>query len=328
MNTIRRTLLALTAAAAATCCLAAQAQGYPTRPMTWVVPFAAGGPTDAMARDIAEHTARQLGQPILIENTPGAGGTLGAAKVARATPDGYTLLVGHMGYMGAAPSLYKKLSYDPVKDFEAVFRFPDTPLVLLVGRNSPYKSAEELIAFGKKNPGRLNFGNAGVGSTSHLVAALFASRAGMEITSVSYKGAAPAMTDLIAGQIDAMFDQTNTALPQLAGGRLTAIGLTSDKEMAQFPGVPSLGQKVLPGFQTATWYGIYAPRGTPKDIVQKIYQAYGKALEDTAWKKRMADQGIRLLPEVQYSPAAFAKHTADEVVTWRKVAGDAKISLD
>ncbi|WP_415267185.1 tripartite tricarboxylate transporter substrate-binding protein [Acidovorax sacchari] len=325
MALLRRTVLAfaLTAAFAA-----AHAQGYPSRPITWVVPFAAGGPTDAMARDVADNVSRQLGQTILIENAAGAGGTIGATRVARAAPDGYTMLVGHMGYMGAAPALYKKLAYDPVKDFEPVLRFPDTPLVLLVGKNSPYRSAEELIAFGKKNPGALNFGNAGVGSTSHLVAALFASRAGIEITSVSYKGAAPAMTDLIAGQLDAMFDQTNTALPQLAGGRIQAIGLTSDKEMPQFPGVPALGQKVIPGFETATWYGIYAPRGTPADVVQKVYQAYAKAMESAAWKKKMTDQGIRLLPEAQYAPEAFRKYTAAEVQTWRKVAADAKISLD
>lgn len=325
---IRFTRLAL-ALAATTAALAAQAQGgYPSKALTWIVPFAAGGPTDAMARDIAQRTSTQLGQQIIIENAPGAGGTIGAAKAARAPADGYTFLVGHMGYMGAAPSLYKKLAYDPVKDFEAVFRFPDTPLVLLVGKGSPYKTAEELIAYGKQHPGKLNFSNAGVGSTSHLVAALFASRAQIEITSVSYKGAAPAMTDVISGQVDAMFDQTNTALPQLAGERVRAIALTSDKPMAQFPGVPAVGQKIIPGFETATWYGIYAPKGTPREAVQKVYQAYTKALADKAWTDKMAAQGIRLLPAEQYAPEALAKHTAAEVERWRKVAAEAKISLD
>lgn len=325
---IRFTRLAL-ALAATTAALAAQAQGgYPSKALTWIVPFAAGGPTDAMARDIAQRTSAQLGQQIIIENAPGAGGTIGAAKAARAPADGYTFLVGHMGYMGAAPSLYKKLAYDPVKDFEAVFRFPDTPLVMLVGKGSPYKTAEELIAYGKQHPGTLNFSNASVGSTSHLVAALFASRAQIEITSVSYKGAAPAMTDVISGQVDAMFDQTNTALPQLAGGRLKALALTSEAPMAQFPGVPALGQKTLPGFEAATWYGIYAPKGTPRDAVQKVYQAYTKALADKAWTDKMAAQGIRLLSAEQYAPEALAKHTAAEVERWRKVAAEAKISLD
>jgi len=328
LNALKKTATALALAAGTLALHApAQAQAWPARPITWIVPFAAGGPTDALARDIADRTGKQLGQTILIDNAAGAGGTIGSAKAARAAPDGYTFLVGHMGYMGAAPALYKKLSYDPVKDFEAVFRFPDTPLVLLVPTNSPYKNAEELVAFGKKNPGRLNFSNAGVGSTSHLVAALFASKAGMQITSVAYKGAAPAMNDLIAGQVDAMFDQTNTALPQI-GPRLKAIGLTSDKEMAQFPGVPALGAKVVPGFETATWYGIYAPRNTPKDVVEKMHQAYLKALDDKAWTQKMAAQGIRLLPVADYAPAAFARHTAAEVERWKKVAAEANISVE
>lgn len=234
-----------------------------------------------------------------------------------------------MGYMGAAPSLYKKLTYDPVKDFEAVFRFPDTPLVLLVPKSSPYKTAADLIAAAKAKPGKLNFGNAGPGSTSHLIAALFESKAGIDVISVPYKGAAPAMNDLTAGQIDAMFDQSNTALPQVAGGRLRAMALTSLTPMPQqYPNVPPLADKTLPGFEAATWYGLYAPKGTPKDIVQKLHAAYIKALADKAWLKKMADRGIHLLPEAQYAPEAFAKFTAAEVDKWRKVATDSKIQID
>ncbi len=274
----------------------AQAQAWPTKTITWIVPFAAGGPTDGMARDIAAHVSKEIGQQIIIENAGGAGGTIGAGKAAKAQPDGYTFLVGHLGYMGAAPSIYKKLTYDPVKDFEAVFRFPDTPMVLLVPKSSPYKTAAELIAFAKKNPGKLNFGNAGAGSTSHLIAALFENKAGIDVLSVPYKGAAPAMNDLIAGQVDAMFDQTNTALPQVQGGRLNALALTSTQTVAQFPNVPPLAEKTLPGFEASTWYGLYAPKGTPKDIVGKMHQAYLKAMQDKGWTQKMADQGIRLLP--------------------------------
>lgn len=319
------------AAAAAVFCAAqvAHAQAWPAKTLTWIVPFAAGGPTDAMARDIADKVSKQIGQTIVIENAAGAGGTIGAGKAARANADGYTFLVGHMGYMGAGPSLYKKLSYDPVKDFEAVFRFPDTPLVLLVGANSPFKSAADLIAAAKANPGKLNFGNAGVGSTSHLIAALFESRAGIDVTQVAYKGAGPAMNDLVGGQVDAMFDQSNTALPQVAGGRLRAIALTSLTAMPQqYPNVAPLAEKTLPGFEAATWYGLYAPKGTPRDIVQKMHQAYLKALADKDWLKRMASQGIHLLPEAQYAPDALAKHTAAEVERWRKVTADAKIQID
>lgn len=323
--------LATTLTAAALFCTAhlAHAQAWPTKTLTWIVPFAAGGPTDAMARDIADKVGKQIGQTVVIENLAGAGGTIGAAKAARAAADGYTFLVGHMGYMGAGPALYKKLSYDPVKDFEAVFRFPDTPLVLLVGKNSPYKTAGELIAAAKTNPKKINFGNAGVGSTSHLIAALFEAKAGIDVTQVAYKGAAPALNDLIGGQVDAMFDQSNTALPQVAGGRLNAIALTSLAPMPQqYPNVPPLADKALPGFEAATWYGLYAPKGTPKDIVQKLHQAYLKALGDKEWQKKMTNQGIHLLPEGQYAPEAFAKHTAAEVERWRKVAADAKIQID
>ncbi|WP_026437322.1 tripartite tricarboxylate transporter substrate binding protein [Acidovorax sp. JHL-9] len=320
-------ILSVTALALAT--QLAQAQAWPTKSMTWIVPFAAGGPTDAMARDIADKVGKQIGQPVIIENAAGAGGTIGAAKAAKASPDGYTFLVGHMGYMGAGPALYKKLAYDPVKDFETVFRFPDTPLVLLVGKNSPHKTAGELIAAAKAKPGVVNFGNAGVGSTSHLIAALFAAKAGIDVTQVAYKGAAPAINDLIGGQVDAMFDQSNTALPQVQGNRLNAIGLTSLTPMPQqYPGVAPLAEKTLAGFEAATWYGLYAPKGTPKDVVQKMHQAYIKALADKSWTTRMAGQGIHLLPEAQYAPDAFAKHTAAEVERWRKVVTDAKIQLD
>ena len=307
----------------------AQAQAWPTKTITWIVPFAAGGPTDAMARDIADKVGKQLGHVVIIENAAGAGGTIGATKAAKATNDGYTFLVGHMGYMGAGPALYQKLAYDPVRDFEAVFRFPDTPLVLLVGKNSKYKTAADLIAAAKAQPGKVNFGNAGVGSTSHLVAALFEAKAGVDFTQVSYKGAAPAINDLIGGQVDAMFDQSNTALPQVQGGRLTALALTSLSPLPQqYPGVAPLAEKVLPGFEAATWYGLYAPKGTSKDIVQKMHQAYIKALGDKTWTARMTSQGISLLPEAQYAPDAFAKHTAAEVDRWRKVVVDAKIQID
>jgi len=325
MKTLQAAAAALTLLA---CAGASFAQAWPAKTLTWIVPFAAGGPTDAMARDIADKVAKQIGQQIVIENAGGAGGTIGAGKAAKANPDGYTFLVGHLGYMAAAPSLYKKLTYDPVKDFDPVFRFPDTPLVLLVPKASPHKSAAELIAFAKKNPGKVNFGNAGAGSTSHLIAALFESKAGIDVVSVPYKGAAPALNDLIAGQVDAMFDQTNTALPQVAGGRLVALALTSKTAMAQFPGVAPLADQALPGFEAATWYGLYAPKGTPRDVIAKMHQAYLKALGDKAWTQKMADQGIRLLPDAQYGPQAFGKHTAAEIEVWRKVATDAKITID
>lgn len=306
----------------------ALAQAYPTKPVTWIVPFAAGGPTDALARSIAERVARELGQPIVIDNTPGAGGTVGAAKAARATPDGYTMLVGHMGYMGAAPALYKKLNYDPVKDFAPVFRFPDTPLVLMVRKEHPAKDIKALVDFGKANPDKLFISNAGVGSSSHLIAALFASSAGIKVSQVPYKGAGPALIDVIGGQVDGIFDQTNTALPQIKEAKVRPLAVTSKVRLPQLKDVPTLSETVLPNFEASTWYGIYAPKGTPQPVLDKVQAAYQKVMTDKAFTDKMAEQAIQLLPAEQYTGAALGKHTESEVARWKTVAAKTNISLD
>ncbi|ABM60295.1 tripartite tricarboxylate transporter substrate binding protein BugD [Verminephrobacter eiseniae] len=320
-----RALLAVAFAAAAH---GACAQAYPARPVTWVVPFAAGGPTDALARAMADRVARGLGQPIIIDNAPGAGGTVGTAKASRAAADGYTMLVGHMGYMGAAPALYKKLAYDPVKDFAPVFRFPDTPLVLMVRKEHPAKDIEALVGFGKANPDKLFISNAGVGSSSHLIAALFAASAGIKISQVPYKGAGPALVDVIGGQVDGIFDQTNTALPQIEEAKVRALAVTSKARLAQLKDVPTLGETVLPGFEASTWYGIYAPKGTPQAVLDKVQQAYLKVMRDKAFTDRLAEQAIQMLPPEQYTGSALGKHTEAEVMRWKAVAAKAHISLD
>lgn len=321
---IRRAFLAALAATS----LAAFAQDYPQKPISWVVPFAAGGPTDALARHIAERVSRELGQPIIIENAPGAGGTVGAAKVAKANADGYTFLVGHMGYMGAAPALYKKLGYDPVKDFDAVFRFPDTPLVMMVRAAHPAKDMAGLIDFAKKNPEKIFVGHAGVGSSSHLIAALVANAAGIKVTMVPYKGAGPALVDVMGGQVDAMFDQTNTAMPQITSGKVRALAVTSSVRLPQLQNVPALSEKILPGFEASTWYGIYAPKGTPKAALEKVQNAYLTAMKDTAFTSKMSAQVIQMLPPAQYTGAALAKHTENEVTRWRAVAAKTNLALD
>ena len=328
MPTFTRFAVRATLAATLATASLAFAQTYPVKPVTWIVPFAAGGPTDALARSIAERVARELGQPIIIDNSPGAGGTVGTAKAARATPDGYTMLVGHMGYMGAAPALYKKLAYDPVKDFEPVFRFPDTPLVLMVRKEHPAKDIQGLIDFGKKNPDKLFISNAGVGSSSHLIAALVASSAGIKVTLVPYKGAGPALVDVIGGQVDGMFDQTNTALPQITETKVRALAVTSKVRLPQLKDVPTLAETVLPGFEASTWYGIYAPKGTPKAALDKVQQAYLKVMTDKAFTSKMSEQAIQLLPPEQYTGAALGKHTEAEVLRWRVVAAKTNISLD
>jgi tripartite-type tricarboxylate transporter receptor subunit TctC len=301
---------------------------YPERPMTWIVPFAAGGPTDAMARNIANRLSQELGESIVIENAPGAGGTIGSTKAARAANDGYTFLVGHIGYMAAAPSLYPSLRYDPVKDFDAVFRFPDTPLVLLTGEKSPFKSAQDLIEHAKKNPGALNFGTAGVGSTSHLVAAMFAANAGIDIQTIAYRGAGPALNDLMGGQVDAMFDQTNTALPQTNGGKIKALGLTSAERMPQFPDVETMKEGAIPNFQVSTWYGLYAPKGAPKEAIDTLFAAYERIMKDGDFTGKMVSQGILLLSDQDYSPAVFQQYTADEGKRWKEVIQQAGIKLE
>lgn len=306
----------------------AHAQNYPSRPITWIVPFAAGGPTDALARTIADRVSREVGQSIIIDNSPGAGGTIGAAKAARAQPDGYTMLVGHMGYMGAAPALYKKLAYDPVKDFAPVFRFPDTPMVLMVRKDHPARDVREFVDYGRKNPGKLNISNAGMGSTSHLVAAMFAASAGIKVSLVPYKGAGPALIDVIGGQVDGMFDQTNTALPQITESKVRPLAVTSAVRVPQLKDVPTLAETVLPGFEAATWYGIYAPRGTPQAVVDKMQQAYLKVMTDKDFTSKMAAQAIQMLPPDQYSASALGKHTASEVARWKGLAAKANITLD
>lgn len=316
------TIAALLAAASV------HAQNWPTRPITWIVPFAAGGPTDALARTIADRVSREVGQSIIIENTPGAGGTIGAGKAARAPADGYTMLVGHMGYMGAAPALYKKLPYDPVKDFAPVFRFPDTPMVLMVRKDHPAKDVKALVDYGKQNPGKLFISNAGMGSTSHLIAAMFASSAGIKVSLVPYKGAGPALIDVIGGQVDGMFDQTNTALPQITEAKVRPLAVTSARRVAQLKDVPTLAETVAPGFEAATWYGIYAPKGTAPAAVEKMQQAYLKVMKDKAFTDRLSAQAIQMLREDQYTASALGKHTEAEIARWKVLAAKANISLD
>jgi tripartite-type tricarboxylate transporter receptor subunit TctC len=298
---------------------------WPDRTISWVVPFAAGGATDVIARDIAHRVGQQLKQSIVIDNVAGAGGTIGAAKVAKAAPDGYTFLVGHLGYMAAAPSLYKHLAYRPTVDFSPVMRFPDTPLVIEVASNSRFKTLRDLIDYAKQNPGKLNVANAGVGSTSQLVESLFASQLGLTVTQIPYKGIAPAVTDLMGGSVDVVFDQSNTALTYVNGNKVRALAVTSPTPMPQFPGAETVAES-LPGFEAATWYGLYAPKGTPTPIIEALYQAYVNAMADKAWQEALNAEGMRLLPVGEYSPASLGALTASEIKRWSGVLSQAGIA--
>jgi tripartite-type tricarboxylate transporter receptor subunit TctC len=320
-------LVALAAALVSAAPFAVRAD-YPEHPVTFVVPFAAGGATDALARAFAERMSRGAAQPIVIDNVAGAGGTLGAAKVAKAKPDGYTFLVGHLGYMAAATGLYKDLAYDPTRDFDAVARFPDTPMVLVCGRNDRLPTIQAVIDLARSSPGKLTIANAGVGSTGHLVAALFASAIKAEVTHVAYKGNAPAYTDVMGGRVDCIFDQSNTALPQVRGDRVVALAVTSKERLPQLPSVPTLAEAGLAGFEAATWYGIYAPKGTERAQVQWMLGQFNAAMNDAAFVAKLEEQGYVLLKPEQRGPEALAAHTRSEVERWKKVISAAGITAN
>lgn len=299
---------------------------YPDRPITFVVPFAAGGATDVLARQFAERMARGASQNIVVENVAGAGGTIGAAKVAQAKPDGYTFLIGHVGYMAAAAGLYKHLPYDPVKDFDAVARFPDTPLVLICDPSKAYtKDIGTLVRYARDNPGKLTIANAGVGSSGHLVAALVASQLKLQVTHVPYKGNAPAYTDIMGGRVDCLFDQSNTAMPQVKSGKMRGVVTTASQRLPQLPQIPTLAETELPGFQAATWYGIFAPKGTPREAIQWVFDRFQVAMQDPAFTKKLVDAGYVMVPAADQRPEALAAYTAQQVELWKKVIDDAAI---
>ena len=302
----------------------ASAQTFPARPMVWVNPSTAGGPTDTLGRAISDRMSQLLGQPIVTENVPGAGGTIGSAKAARAAPDGYTYLVGHVGYMAAAVSLYKKLPYDPVKDFDAVVRLPNMPGVLVVNPNLPFKTLPELVEYAKKNPGKLNFADGGVGTMSNLVVSMLASRAGIDVAQISHKGNAPAMLAVMGGHADAMIEPPNTSVPQVKSGKLRAIAVTSLTELEYLPGVAPVA-KDYSGFDGTIWFGLYAPKGTPRPVIEKLHQTYLTVIKDPAMRQRMLDSGMQLLPESDYAPDALQKYTATEIDKYRDVIRAAKI---
>lgn len=306
-------------------CGSAHAQ-YPERPVTFVVPFAAGGATDTLARQFADRMGRGTAQPIIVENVAGAGGTVGAARVAKAKPDGHTFLIGHVGYMAAAAGLYKQLAYDPARDFDAVARFPDTPMVLIASSSGRYPKLEALVDAARKKPGSVNVANAGVGSAGHLVAALFATALNLDVAHIAYKGNAPALTDILGGQVDCMFDQSNTALPQVRGGKIVALATTAKKRLPQMPEVPTVDETLLPGFEAATWYGIYAPRGTPREAIAYMVARFNDAMQDEAFTSRLVADGYVLVAPEARGPEALAAHTQREIVRWKKVIGDAGIA--
>jgi tripartite-type tricarboxylate transporter receptor subunit TctC len=296
---------------------------YPEKPVTLVVPFAAGGPSDKIARDIAEALRKPLGQTVIVDNTAGAGGTIGAARVARATPDGYTLLVHHIG-LATAPALYKKLSYKTPDDFEFLGLINEAPS-LLIGKNAlPVNNFAELRKWISANEAQVNMANAGVGSASHLCGLMLKSALNSRMTTVPYKGTAPAMTDLIGGQVDLMCEQATNAVPQIEGKKVKVFGVSSTERLAlpAVANVPTLSEVGLSGFNVTVWHGLYAPRGTPGAVLSRLNAALRVALKDPELIKRQEALGLSVVTDSRLEPAGHKKFVESEMVRWSKVIKD------
>ena len=309
--------------AAALLSMGAAAQSWPQKPVRFIVPFAPGGATDIAARLLGEKLSQFWGQSVVIENRAGAGGALGAAEAARATPDGYTLFFPSGSVMTANQFVYAKLNYDPEKDFVPVTNVVTGPQVLVVPANSPYKTVKDLIDGARANPGKLTFGHAGIGTQTHLAAENFLYQAKIDAVSVPYKGEAPALAGLVGGEINFILTNMAAAIPHVQGGRIRALGVTSKSEAPQMPGVPPIAS-TLAGFENAGWFGIVAPAGTPKAIVDKVYEDTRKSLEATELKARLYAQG---LTPVANTPAEFGAAMKTESELWAKVVRERKIHV-
>jgi tripartite-type tricarboxylate transporter receptor subunit TctC len=315
--------LAMTLAFAA---LDASAVDYPARPIKLVVPYAAGGPTDVLGRVVADYLGRDLKQTTIVENKPGAQGAIGAEAVARADPDGYTLLVAAGSIIVLNPMLYKKLSYDPLRDFRMLALVTDLPVVMEVHPSVPAKTVAEFVAYAKQNPGKLNFGSAGTGGTIHLAGEMFKQMAGIEMTHVPYKGAGPALTDLLSGNIQVMFDSVSTALPPLKSGLLRPLGISSAQRSPDLPDVPTIAESGYPDYTVSVWYGIAAPSRLPDDVAQKISASLDRALNDDVFRASLEKIGFPVFRP--RSAAAIQEFIDADRARWSAVIRTQNISLD
>ncbi|QFR34394.1 tripartite tricarboxylate transporter substrate binding protein [Ancylobacter sp. TS-1] len=326
-----RTLLAAAAAPVAASVLAsvlalapAAAQDFPTRPVTLVIPFAAGGSTDLVGRLIAERMSAELGQPVVVENKGGAGGNLGAAQVAKASPDGYTILMGTVATHALNPTLYKKMPYDPVTSFAPVSLLVVVPNVLVVNPDFPAKTTEELIALLKKEPGKYSYASSGNGTPLHLSGELFKSMAGVDMQHIPYQGAGPALIDVLSGQVPIMFDNLPSSSGHIKSGKLRALGVTTAKRAPSFPDLPAIAE-VVPGYETYTWNAVFAPAGTPPEVVAKLNAAANKALADPKVQARLADFSA---VSVGSTPEELGEHVKKEIAKWAPIVKASGAQLD
>jgi tripartite-type tricarboxylate transporter receptor subunit TctC len=324
MTTRRATLAALILAASTA---GAAAQAFPNRPITLVVPFAAGGTTDVVARIIADHMSRTLGQQVVVENTAGAGGTTGATRVKRATADGYTILMGNLGTQSASVGIYgDKLQYDPRTDFDPIINTGGTPMYVLPKKDLPVKDFQEFVAYLKANAEKMNYGSGGVGATSHLTCLFMHSLLGINVTHVPFRGSGPAMQALIGGQIDYVCDQSVAAVPMIQGKELRGLVVAGANRAPQTPDVPTSAQQGLPAFIVSGWNALFAPKGTPPEALKRLQDAAKAALNDETVKKRYLDLGVEAPDAAGQTPEALMAHVRAEVDKWTPVVRAAGVT--
>jgi tripartite-type tricarboxylate transporter receptor subunit TctC len=320
-------LIAAAFAAALAAVTTASADNYPSRSITIIVPFSAGGPTDALARTLGERMRQTLGQPIVVENVTGAGGTIGVGRAVQAAPDGYTLSIGHLGTHVVNGAMYP-LNFDLVKDFEPVAMIASNPMMVVTKNNVPAKNLKELIAWIKANDGKTTAGTAGVGSGSHFSGVYFSQLIGAKLQFVPYRGTGPALLDLVAGQIDLIVDQASNSMAQVKAGKIRPYAITADKRLAAAPDIPTVDEAGLPGFYVELWSGIWAPKGTPKEIVGKLNAAIRDALADPAVRKRLEETGLDIPPREKQTPEALGAHQQAEVKKWWPMIKAAQIKAE
>ena len=321
---IKKTLALCAAFALA---LGASAQDFPSRTLTIVVPFAAGGPTDTVARLIGQSMGKTLGHPIIVENTSGAGGTIGVEKVARSKPDGYTLLLMHIG-IATSPSLYRNLRYDPQKDLDPIGLITDVPMTIIAKPAFPPRDVKELAPYIRANKDKVTYAHAGVGSASHLCGMLYLSAIQADVTTVPYKGTGPAMTDLIGGQVDFMCDQTTNTTQQIKGGKVKAYAVTTRTRVKSLPELPTLEESGLKGFEVAIWNGLWAPHGTPKPALDKLTAALQAALKDPNVIAKFAELGSEPVAQNRATQDALRAHLKSEIEKWGPVIKKAGVYAD